>query len=80
MLAQPAEWGEQNHTHTLGATEMDAKLIVTLELKEVQDAVIEAARTKIGDSKGSSAIEFLYEAKGDDGVSGAKVSFQYTKH
>ena len=58
---------------------MEAKLIVTMELKEVQDAVIKAAREKIGDPNGSSAVEFLYEAKGDDGVSGAKVSFQYVK-
>jgi len=66
---------------------MDAKLIVTLELKEVQNAVIEAARTKIGDSKGSgsgSSIRFCYnftDADASDArvVTGAEVSFQYVK-
>ena len=63
---------------------MDAKLIVTLDLKEVQNAVIEAARTKIGDSKGSgsgSSIRFCYDADASDArvVTGAEVSFQYVK-
>ena len=59
---------------------MEAKLIVTMELKEVQDAVIKAAREKIGDPNGSSSIRFHYDEETDAGlVAGAEVSFQYVK-
>ena len=57
---------------------MQVNVVVELELKEVQNAILLAAKEKIGkDAQGGSVVEFSYDS--NDLCDGARVKFQYQK-
>ena len=57
---------------------MKVNTVVELELKEVQDAIIQAAKEKVGkEAQGSCTVEFRYDS--DMVITGAHVKFQYQK-
>ena len=56
---------------------MNAEIRVSMELKEVQDALVEKARNVAGANSGGSRIEFQYANDAPDEISGAVVTFQH---
>jgi hypothetical protein len=57
----------------------ETNIIVTLDLKEIQDAVIETASKHLaqGQQTGSCRVEFGYDEQGK--VTGSEVHFKYSK-
>jgi hypothetical protein len=51
---------------------MKTVVVVELDSREVQDAIVEVARKVAGENAGGAKVEFLFE---DGSVGGAKIEF-----